>query len=107
TSLTWPMIALGWVINLFQRGAASMSRLLEVLDAVPSVRDAESPVSLPPASSGRSITFRNVGFHFPTPEGREPRWVLRDVSFTVPAGGTLAVVGATASGKSALIDLIP
>lgn len=107
TSLTWPMIALGWVINLFQRGAASMGRLLDVLDATAEVTSLAQPVSLPAAQNGRSITFRNVGFHFPTPAGAEPRWVLRNVSFSVPAGATLAVVGATASGKSALIDLIP
>ncbi|MEO8621618.1 MAG: ABC transporter ATP-binding protein [bacterium] len=107
TSLTWPMIALGWVINLFQRGAASMGRLLEVLDAKADITSPESPRALPPAHRGRSITFRDVGFHFPTPQGAEPRWVLRNVSFTIPAGGTLAVVGATGSGKSALIDLIP
>jgi ATP-binding cassette subfamily B protein len=107
TSLTWPMIALGWVINLFQRGAASMGRLLEVLDAEPAITSPASPTPLPPAHGGRSITFRDVGFHFPAEQGAEPRWVLRNVSFTVPAGGTLAVVGATASGKSALIDLIP
>ena len=107
TSLTWPMIALGWVINLFQRGAASMARLLDVLDAKPAVTSPMSPRALPLAQGGRSITFRDVGFHFPTPEGAEPRWVLRNVSFTIPAGGTLAVVGATGSGKSALIDLIP
>ena len=107
TSLTWPMIALGWVINLFQRGAASMSRLLDILDAAPSIASPERPRALPASHGGRSITFRNVGFHFPAAEGAEPRWVLRHVSFTVPAGGTLAVVGATGSGKSALIDLIP
>lgn len=107
TSLTWPMIALGWVINLFQRGAASMSRLLDILDATPSIASPDTPRALPPAHGGRSITFRDVGFHFPAPPGAEPRWVLRQLSFTVPAGGTLAVVGATGSGKSALIDLIP
>ncbi len=105
--LTWPLIALGWVINLFQRGSASMGRLLEILDARSAVRSPEQPRALLPATRGRSIEFRNVGFHFPTPQGEEPRWVLRHVSFTVPAGATLAVVGATASGKSTLIDLIP
>ena len=105
--LTWPLIALGWVVNLFQRGAASMTRLLDVLDAQPEVHWPPEPVPLPPASGGRSIEFRDVGFHFPVSDGREPRWVLRHVSFTVQAGETLAVVGATGSGKSSLIDLIP
>jgi ATP-binding cassette subfamily B multidrug efflux pump len=105
--LTWPLIALGWVVNLFQRGAASMARLLDVFDAEPEIRSPQTPVALPPASSGRRLEFRDVGFHFPTTDGQEPRWVLRHVSFVVPAGDTLAVVGATGSGKSALIDLIP
>ena len=107
TNLTWPMIALGWVINLFERGSASMGRLLEILDARPAVASPVQPRALPPADAGRAITFRGVGFHFPTPPGREPRWVLRDVSFTIAAGGTLAIVGATGSGKSSVIDLIP
>ncbi|HUQ99468.1 MAG TPA: ABC transporter ATP-binding protein [Gemmatimonadaceae bacterium] len=107
TMLTWPMIALGWVVNLFQRGDASMGRLVEILEVKPSIR-AENPIQhLPTAQSGRTIEFRNVGFHYPSPAGTEPRWVLRNVSFTVPAGATLGVVGATGSGKSALIDLIP
>jgi ATP-binding cassette subfamily B protein len=105
--LTWPLIALGWVVNLFQRGAASMTRLLDVLDAQPEIRWPSSPVPLPPARAGRTLEFRDVGFHFPVADGHEPRWVLRHVSFVVPAGDTLAVVGATGSGKSALIDLIP
>ena len=107
--LTWPLIALGWVVNLFQRGAASMARLLEMLDARPAI-------AMPPArrraAAGDARTLDRVpGRRLPlsaTPEDdAEPRWVLRDVSFTVPAGATLAVVGATGSGKSALIDLIP
>ena len=105
--LTWPLIALGWVVNLFQRGGASMSRLLDVLDAQPDIHWPASPVPLPAATGGRTLEFRDVGFHFPVADGQEPRWVLRNVSFTVPAGDTLAVVGATGSGKSALIDLIP
>ena len=105
--LTWPLIALGWVINLFQRGAASMARLLEILDATAEIQSPASPRALPAASGGRALEFRDVGFHFPVPQGAEPRWVLRHVSFVVPAGGTLAVVGATASGKSSLIDLVP
>lgn len=107
TMLTWPMIALGWVVNLFQRGDASMGRLAEILQVRPQI-SAEAPVQhLPPTESGRTIEFRNVGFHFPSDSPGQPRWVLRNVSFTVPAGSTFGVVGATGSGKSALIDLIP
>ncbi len=105
--LTWPLIALGWVINLFQRGAASMARLNEILDARPGITSPASPRSLPPATTGRSLEFRNVGFHYPTAEGDPTRWVLRNVSFHIPAGATLGVVGATGSGKSAMMDLIP
>lgn len=129
TMLTWPLIALGWTTNLLQRGAASMSRVLELLDAAPDdVQD--RGLSLVPESvghkDGRAIEFRHVWFHYPNASAStstngtatngtataaepatEPRWVLRDVSFTVPAGGTLAIVGATGAGKSALMDLIP
>ena len=105
--LTWPLIALGWVINLFQRGAASMMRLLDILDARSRLAVPERRRTLPPAGAGRSIEFRHVGFHYPVEPGRQPRWVLRDVSFVAPAGATIGVVGATASGKSALMDLIP
>jgi ATP-binding cassette subfamily B multidrug efflux pump len=105
--LTWPLIALGWVINLFQRGAASMARLLDILDASSRLSEAREPRTLPPAVGGRSLAFRNVGFHYPAEPGQHPRWVLRGVSFTAPAGATIGVVGATASGKSALIDLVP
>jgi ATP-binding cassette subfamily B multidrug efflux pump len=107
TMLTWPMIALGWVVNLFQRGEASMGRLNEILDVRPTIGREEPAQHLPPTMSGRTIEFRNVGFHYPSDPAGEPRWVLRNVSFSVPAGATLGVVGATGSGKSALIDLIP
>jgi ATP-binding cassette subfamily B protein len=107
TMLTWPMIALGWVVNLFQRGEASMGRLNEILHVKPTIRAGEPEQHLPPTLSGRTIEFRNVGFHYPSDPAGEPRWVLRNVSFSVPAGATLGVVGATGSGKSALIDLIP
>src|SRR6476646_9791398 len=107
TMLTWPMIALGWVVNLFQRGEASMGLLNEILNVGPTIRTREPVQHLPRTGTGRTIEFRNVGFHYPSDAVDDPRWVLRNVSFTVPAGSTLGVVGATGSGKSALIDLIP
>src|SRR3954462_12611400 len=103
TMLTWPMIALGWVVNLFQRGEASMGRLAEILNVEPSIVAKEPLQHLPPTRTGRTIEFRNVGFHYPSDTPGEPRWFLRNVSFSVPAGATLGVVGATGSGKSALI----
>src|SRR5256714_4325971 len=107
TMLTWPMIALGWVVNLFQRGEASMGRLNEIFDVQARIVVTEPRQHLPLTRTGRTIEFRNVGFHYPSDATGEPRWVLRNVSFKVPAGATLGVVGATGSGKSALIDLIP
>lgn len=109
--LTWPLIALGWTTNLFQRGAASMTRVLELLEAEPvSVTDGGT-ASLPPSARGHTLEFRHVSFFYPVADRPStvdtPRWVLRDVSFTIGAGDTLAIVGATGSGKSALMDLIP
>jgi ATP-binding cassette subfamily B multidrug efflux pump len=103
SALTWPLIALGWVINLFERGAASMTRLMDIFRAEARVISPAQPRLLPITHQGRSIEFRNVSFAYPG----TTRVVLRDISFFVPAGATLGIVGATASGKSALIDLIP
>ncbi|HEX6053775.1 MAG TPA: ABC transporter ATP-binding protein [Gemmatimonadaceae bacterium] len=105
--LTWPLIALGWVVNLFQRGAASMARLVEILDRAPAVSDPLTKIALPDARAGRSVEFRRVGFHYPAAPDTAPRWVLRDISCRIDAGQTLAVVGATGSGKSALLELLP
>ncbi len=106
--LTWPLIALGWVINLFQRGAASMNRINDVLHATASVVSPLHPATLPAHTNrGRTIEFRDIGYHYPVADGNAPRWVLRHISFTVPAGATVGIVGATGSGKSALMDLVP
>lgn len=98
--LIWPMIALGWVTNLFQRGAASMRRLNRIFAAQPAVPDAPQPVALPAVRG--ELAFRHVSFRYPG----TTREVLRDVSFRVPAGTALAVVGPTGSGKSTLVSLL-
>jgi ATP-binding cassette subfamily B multidrug efflux pump len=110
SNLTWPLIALGWVTNLFQRGAASWGRILEILDAHPAITDPVAPrvaLTLPPATAGRTITFDGVSFAYPDASGAMGRTVLRDITLTIPAGTTLGVVGATGSGKSALLELLP
>src|SRR3954467_2301824 len=102
--LVWPMIALGWAVNLVQRGAASMGRINELFREAPAITGAAAPISLPPASGARALEFRSVWFSYPG--ARERGWVLQDVSFRVEAGSSLAIVGATGSGKSSLVDLI-
>jgi ATP-binding cassette, subfamily B, multidrug efflux pump len=102
--LVWPMIALGWAFNLVQRGAASMGRINQLFAEQPAITGAASPLTLPPAESARSVEFRNVWFRYPGALDRG--WVLQDISFKVEAGSSLAIVGPTGAGKSALVDLI-
>ena len=99
--LIWPMIALGWVMNLFHRGAASAERLQAILDAKPLVDDSRA-TGLTAVQKG-SVEFQNVSFRYP--EGEVP--ALENVSFDLPQGGTLGIVGVTASGKTSLLNLIP
>ncbi|HLK31767.1 MAG TPA: ABC transporter transmembrane domain-containing protein, partial [Terriglobales bacterium] len=98
--LTWPVIALGWVINIFQRGTASMGRINEILQEQPEVVDVAANGSAPAAVTGE-IEFRGLNFAY---DGTS---VLRDVNLRIPAGSSLAIVGPTGSGKSTLVSLIP
>ncbi len=99
--LIWPMIALGWVINLFERGAASLGRIQEIMSEAPSIKDLEQPVAINEPHG--AIEFRDVSFRYPGTE----RYVLRNISFTIQPGQTVAIVGRTGSGKSSIVRLIP
>lgn len=98
--LAWPLVAFGWVTNLVQRGTASWIRMLEVLDTPPAIVEAPDATPLPTPVRG-ALAFRHLTFAY---AGGPP--VLHDVSIDVPAGTTLAVVGATGSGKSTLVQLL-
>jgi ATP-binding cassette subfamily B multidrug efflux pump len=102
--LIWPMIALGWAVNLVQRGAASMGRINQLFREQPAITSPASAVSLPPAGRARSVEFKAVWFSYPG--ARERGWVLQDISFRVEPGASLAIVGPTGAGKSTLADLI-
>lgn len=126
--LGWPVISLGWTVDLYQQGSASLIRIGEVLQRRPAIATApEAPREF--AVQG-AIEFRNVGLRFVYEQSEEgkrearehqrvhhtleehvahpgtPEWVLRDISFHVPQGGSLAIVGATGVGKTTLVNLL-
>jgi ATP-binding cassette subfamily B protein len=100
--LTWPIIALGWVINIFQRGTASMGRIEQVLEARPEITDDAVADDLGNLTFIKGdLEFRNLNFSY----NGVP--VLKDINLKIPAGTSLAIVGPTGSGKTTLISLIP
>jgi len=99
--LIWPIIAVGWVINLFQRGTASVQRIDELLKAEPAIDDSAADAAIPADAVLRGeIELRHLNFSYGDTE------VLRDISLHIPAGTSLAIVGPTGSGKSTLVNLI-
>jgi ATP-binding cassette subfamily B protein len=101
TRLIWPLIALGYVVNLYQRGTASLKRLNAILRIKPSIADEPGMVEQPPIKGG--IEFRNLTFRYHP--NSEP--VLHQLNLKIPAGRTVAFVGRTGSGKSTIANLIP
>ncbi|HWY47424.1 MAG TPA: ABC transporter ATP-binding protein [Bryobacteraceae bacterium] len=102
--LVWPMIALGWVVNLMQRGTASWNRIMELMQEQPSIASRYSLADARGSETlilGRELRFDNVEVRYPTGAA------LKNVSLEIPSGSTVAIVGHTGSGKSTLVSLIP
>jgi ATP-binding cassette subfamily B protein len=97
--LTWPMMALGWVINLVQRGSASMGRLMEILDQVPEIKDNEWTQDINILEG--EIEFKNVSFAY------DEKVILKNINLKIPKGMTIGIMGPTGSGKTTLVNLIP
>ncbi|MDO5649041.1 MAG: ABC transporter ATP-binding protein [Gallicola sp.] len=97
--IVWPLVALGMVFSMFQRGVASMERLQAIHKEKTSLVIKENPVVLKKPSG--KIVFENVSFHYP--EGPE---ILKDINLKIPEGQTLAILGKTGSGKTTLVSLI-
>jgi len=110
--LTWPVMAMGWVISLIQRGSASMRRINRILEAVPEIQDADGEREGVPQDNrektlgektGGSIDFRGLSFRY---SGREED-VLKDINLKIHPGETAAVVGRVGAGKTTLLQLLP
>jgi ATP-binding cassette subfamily B protein len=101
--LIWPIIAVGWVVNIFQRGTASVKRIHELMEVEPAIADSRSAFSLfgEEHRLRGDIELRNLSFSY----GDTP--VLKNISLKIPAGSSLAIVGPTGSGKTTLVNLIP
>jgi len=101
--LIWPMISLGWAVNLLQRGKASLGRINQLFAEKPEIMNPVKPRSL----GGTRISVHDLTFAYPTAEGRNAIPALSDLHLTIEEGTTLGVVGLTGSGKSTLAHLIP
>lgn len=99
--LVWPMMAIGWVINILQRGAASMGRINNILYQTPEITDSKDCITDKDNINGR-IEFKDVSFKYPNSD----TYSLKNINIEVPKGTTLGVVGKTGSGKTTLVNLL-
>jgi ATP-binding cassette subfamily B protein len=106
--LIWPMIAMGWVISLYQRGTASLDRINKIFETQPNISDPKNRDSSTVSVKGK-IEFRNLTFAYPMKADRkdQPETILADISLTVEPGIRLGIIGPTGSGKTSLVSLIP
>lgn len=98
--LIWPMMALGWVINILQRGAASMERINSILDEKPDIFDNDDAIEL--VNPKGKIEFKNINFKYPGANN----YALKDINFTIKPGKSLAIIGRTGSGKTSIASLL-
>jgi ATP-binding cassette subfamily B protein len=103
--LTWPIMALGWVISLYQRGTASLDRINKILDTQPLVVDPGKSKTSPARVKGK-IEFRHLTFGYPNPDGTTGPSILTDINLLVEPGTRLGIIGPTGSGKTTLVSLI-
>jgi len=110
--LTWPMMAMGWVTNLLQRGSASMRRINRILDEVPDIRDPDAGERSGPLTSAENVRFRpnteaieirGLSFTYP----RQERYALKEICLRIAASENVAIVGRVGSGKTTLLQAIP
>ncbi len=101
--MTWPVASVGFVLSMIQRASASMKRLAEIFDTEPEIRDDPAWTDYSIRRIEGRITFKNVFFRY----AEDGPWVLEDISFDLPAGGVLGIVGRTGAGKTTLVELIP
>jgi len=101
--MTWPMMALGWMVNMVQRGSASMKRIEAILAVEPEIRDKDGAV---PFDGPGRIEFRRLTFRYDENETEKGPPALQDITLTIEPGQTLGVVGLTGAGKSTLAHLI-
>jgi len=99
--LAWPMMALGWVVNLLQRGGASMRRINKILETEPEIKSPRDPLPMPPSRGGLSVEGLNLRY-----EGQEHH-ALKDISFRTAPGETSALVGRVGCGKTTLLLCLP